>query len=87
MAAVVQLKKPSSPNRITCGAPEPHSFPESSTPPALPVAICDEIWSFTRSSLVRAVLQTGLTFEQFLLVVAAIIPANMPATRDETRTL
>jgi hypothetical protein len=30
--------------------------------------------------------QAGITFEQFLLVAAALKPADLPATREETRT-
>jgi hypothetical protein len=30
--------------------------------------------------------QVGMTFEQFLMVAAAIKPADLPATREEGRT-
>jgi hypothetical protein len=54
----------------------------------LPVTIRDEMLEFYAFIFCQGGFrQTGLTFEQFLLGVAAIIPANLPATRDETRTL
>jgi hypothetical protein len=31
--------------------------------------------------------QAGMTFEQFLMVAAAIKPADLPATREEARTI
>jgi len=30
--------------------------------------------------------QVGMTFEQFLLVAAAVKPADLPTAREETRT-
>ena len=88
MAVLVLLNRPSSPNRITCVAREPRAFPESLTPPTLPVTIRDEMVEFYAFIFCQGGFrQTGLTFEQFLLVAAAIIPANLPASRDEARTL
>jgi hypothetical protein len=54
----------------------------------LPVTIRDEMVEFYAFIFCQGGFrQTGLTFEQFLLVAAAIIPANLPASRDEARTL
>jgi hypothetical protein len=64
---------------------EPRAFPEAPTPPALPTTIRDEmleLYAFIfRQGGFR---QLGMTFEQFLLVAAAIKPADLPATREES---
>jgi hypothetical protein len=67
--------------------PEPHAFPEADTLPALPTTIRDEmleLYAFTFCQ--GGFRQVGMTFEQFLMVAAAIKPADLPATREEGRT-
>jgi hypothetical protein len=66
---------------------EPRAFPEASTSPALPTTIRDEMVEFYAFVFCQGGFrQVGMTFEQFLLVVAAVKPADLPATREETRT-
>jgi hypothetical protein len=58
---------------------EPRAFPEASTRPTLPTTIPDEmlkLYAFTFCQ--GGFRQAGMTFEQFLLVVAAIKPADLP---------
>jgi hypothetical protein len=62
---------------------EPRAFPEASTSPALPTTIRDEMVEFYAFVFCQGGFrQVGMTFEQFLLVK----PADLPATREETRT-
>ena len=66
---------------------EPRAFPEASRPRALPTSIRDEMVEFYAFVFCQGGFrQVGMTFEQFLLVVAAVKPADLPATREETRT-
>jgi hypothetical protein len=66
---------------------EPRAFPEASTSPALPATMRDEIVEFYAFVFCQGGFrQAGITFEQFLLVTAAVKPADLPATREETRT-
>jgi hypothetical protein len=66
---------------------EPRSFPEASTSPALPMSIRDEMLEFYAFVFCQGGFrQVGMTFEQFLLVAAAVKPADLPASREETRT-
>ena|SRR5208337_3894520 len=66
---------------------EPRAFPEASTSPALPMTIRDEMVEFYAFVFCQGGFrQAGMTFEQFLLVAAAVKPADLPATREETRT-
>jgi hypothetical protein len=67
--------------------PEPRAFPEAETRPTLPATIRDEmleLYAFTFCQ--GGFRQAGMTFEQFLMVAAAIKPADLPATREEERT-
>jgi hypothetical protein len=53
----------------------------------LPLTISDEtleLYAFTYCQ--GGFHQLGMTFEQFLLVAAAIKPADLPATREEAWT-
>ena len=65
-------------------AREPRAFPESHTRPTLPMTIRDEmpeLYAFIfRQGGFR---HLGMTFEQFLLVAAAIKPADLPAIRED----
>ena len=68
-------------------AREPRAFPEASTSPALPMTIRDEMVEFYAFVFCQGGFrQAGVTFEQFLLVAAAVKPGDLPATREETRT-
>jgi hypothetical protein len=66
---------------------EPRAFPEAPTRPTLPATIRDEMlehYAFTFCQ--GGFRQLDMTFEQFLLVAAAIRPADLPATREEAST-
>ena len=66
---------------------EPRAFPETSTSPVLPTTIRDEMLEFYRFVFCQGGFrQVGMTFEQFLLVAAAVKPADLPASREETYT-
>ena len=66
---------------------EPRAFPEASTSPALPTTIRDEMVEFYAFVFCQGGFrQLGMTFEQLLLVAAAVKPADLPATREESRT-
>ena len=67
---------------------EPHAFPEAFTSRALPICIRDETLEFYAFVFCQGGFrQLGMTFEQFLLVAAAIKPADLPANREEAWTL
>ena len=63
---------------------EQRAFPEASTRPSLPPSIRDEtleLYAFTFCQ--GGFRQLNMTFEQFLLVAAALKPADLPASRDD----
>ena len=63
---------------------EPHAFPVTSAPPTLPATIRDEIVEFYSFVFCQGSFrQLGMTFEQFLLVAAALKPADFRAKRQE----
>ena len=63
---------------------EPRPFPEAPTRPTLPKVIRDEMLELYAFIFCQGGFrQLDMTFEQFLLVAAAIKPADLPATRDE----
>lgn len=63
---------------------EPRAFPEASTRAALPTVIRDEMLELYAFIFCQnGFRQLGMTFEQFLLVAAALKPADLPATREE----
>lgn len=67
---------------------ELRDFPEAPTRPSLPASIRDEmieLYAFIFSQ--GGFRQLEMTFEQFLLVAAAVKPDVLPATREEARTL
>jgi hypothetical protein len=67
---------------------EPRPFPSASTRPTLPSAIRDEMLEVYAFIFCQGGFhQLDMTFEQFLLVVAAIKPADLPATREEASAL
>jgi hypothetical protein len=64
-------------------AHDPRAFPIASTSPALPVTIRDETLEFYAFVFCQGGFrQLGMTFEQLLLVAAAIKPADFPAARQ-----
>ncbi len=66
---------------------EPHAFPEASISPALPMTIREEILEFYAFVFCQGGFRhVGMTFEQFLLVVASVKPADLPATLEEAGT-
>ena len=85
--AIVSPPRPRLVPARAVSAREPRAFPEASTPPTLPPTIRDEmleLYAFTFCQ--GGFRQLDMTFEQFLLVAAAIKPADLPATREEART-
>jgi hypothetical protein len=57
------------------------------TRPTIPTTIRDEmleLYAFTFCQ--GGFRQAGMTFEQFLMVAAAIKPADLPANREDART-
>jgi hypothetical protein len=65
---------------------EPRAFPDASTAPVLPVVIRDEMLEFYAFIFCQGGFRNlGMTFEQFMLVAAALKPADLPATREEAR--
>ena len=71
----------------TVRAREPREFPEARTWPTLPPSIRDEMLELYAFIFCQGGFhKLGMTFEQFLLVAAAIKPADLPATREEAWT-
>jgi len=67
---------------------EPRAFPLASTPPTLPSAIRDEMLEFYAFIFCQGGFrQLDMTFEQFLLVAAALKPTDLLATREEASTV
>ena len=81
------IEAPSEPPIILVGAVlahEPRAFPEASTSPVLPMTIRDETLEFYAFVFCQGGFrQLGMIFERFLLVAAAIKPADWPANREE----
>jgi hypothetical protein len=68
-------------------AREPRAFPQACTRPTLPTTIRDEMLELYAFIFCQGGFrQLEMTFEQFLLVAAAIKPADLPATREEAWT-
>jgi hypothetical protein len=66
---------------------EPRAFPAGSSRPTLPSAIRDEMLELYAFIFCQGGFhQLDITFEQFLLVAAALKPADLPATREEAST-
>ncbi|HXM13629.1 MAG TPA: hypothetical protein VN933_00225 [Candidatus Eremiobacteraceae bacterium] len=84
------IDPPPQPRLVPAGAAtahEPRAFPEASTSPAFPMTIRDEMLEFYAFVFCQGGFrQAGMTFEQFLLVAAAIKPSDLPATRGQART-
>lgn len=65
-------------------AREPRSFPEALTPPTLSKTISDEMLELYAFIFCQGGFrQLGMTFEQFLLVAAAVKPADLPGIRED----
>jgi hypothetical protein len=89
-ALLKAIDPPSRPRNLQAGKVlirEPRAFPEASARPALPTAIRDEMLELYAFIFCQnGFRQLGITFEQFLLVAAALKPADLPATREEALT-
>jgi hypothetical protein len=68
-------------------AREPRAFPESPRWPTLPMTIRDEMQELLHVFCQGGSRQRGMTFEQFLLIAAAIKPPGLPATREDCSLL
>jgi hypothetical protein len=65
--------------------PELREFPISSTAPSLPVAIRDEVLDLYAFLFCQGGFRhLGMTFEQFLLVIATFKPGDLTETIHET---
>ena len=65
--------------------PELREFPIATTAPSLPVAIRDEVLDLYAFLFCQGGFRhLGMTFEQFLLVIAAFKPGDLTATIRET---
>jgi hypothetical protein len=63
---------------------EPRAFPESPTRPELPSTIREEMLELYAFIFCQGGFrQLGMTFEQFLLVAAAVKPADLPGIRED----
>jgi hypothetical protein len=85
--AIVPLSRPRLLHARTVSVPEPRAYPEAGGRPTIPTTIRDEmleLYAFTFCQ--GGFRQAGMTFEQFLMVAAAIKPADLPASREEVRT-
>ena len=57
---------------------EPRAFPEATTPPTLPRTIRDEVLELYAFTFCQGGFrQLDMTFEQFLLVTAAMSPSDL----------
>ena len=85
--AIVSPPGPRLVSATVVSAREPRAFPGASTPPTLPLSIRDEMLEYYAFIFCQGGFhQLDMTFEQFLLVAAAIKPTDLPATREEART-
>jgi Flp pilus assembly protein TadD len=86
--AIVSLPRPRLVPATVVSAREPRAFPGASTPPTLHLSIRDEMLEYYAFIFCQGGFRPlDMTFEQFLLVAAAIKPADLPVTREEARTL
>jgi hypothetical protein len=88
LRAIVSPSRPRVVQAPTIRAREPHDFPESSTLPTLPLTIREEMLEFYAFVFCQGGFrQLGMTFEQFLLVAAAIKPADLSDTNEDAWTV
>ena len=67
------------------GGPELREFPISDSVPSLPLSIRDEVLDLYAFLFCQGGFRhLGMTFEQFLLVIAAFKPGDLTATIRET---
>jgi len=67
------------------GGPELREFPIADTVPSLPLSIRDEVLDLYAFLFCQGGFRhLGMTFEQFLLVIAAFKPGDLTATIRET---
>jgi hypothetical protein len=89
--ASLKLIVPRSKPRLT-SAPavtvrEPRAFPEATTPPTLPGTIRDEVLELYAFTFCQGGFrQLDMTFEQFLLVAAAMKPTDLSSYRIKSST-
>jgi hypothetical protein len=84
LRAIVSPLRPRLVQPSVVHAREPRAFPESSTRPTLPLSIRDEMLELYAFTFCQGGFHLlGMTFEQFLLVAAAIKPTDLPETRQD----
>ncbi len=82
--AIVSPSRPPVVQSRVVPARDPRAFPEAPARPTLPTSIRDEMLEVYAFIFCQGGFhQLGMTFEQFLLVAAAIKPADLPVTREE----
>jgi hypothetical protein len=87
LKAIVLASRPRLVPARTVSVREPRAFPEALTPPTLPPSIRDEMLELYAFIFCQGGFrQLEMTFEQFLLVAAAIKPTDLSAMREEERT-
>jgi hypothetical protein len=66
------------------GGPGPRDFPVASTVPSLPAAIREEVLELYAFLFCQGGFRSlGMTFEQFLLVVAIVKPGDLTAAKED----
>lgn len=81
--AIASRPRPRLVPAVVVSTREPRAFPEATTRPTLPLVIRDEmleLYAFTFCQ--GGFRQLDMTFEQFLLVAAAIKPDELTATHE-----
>jgi|SRR5215469_5557652 len=77
------LRPDSAPAKVV-RAREPSAFPEASAAPTLSMSIPDEVLELYAFTFCQGGFRKlGMTFEQFLLVAAAIKPLDLRDARDD----
>jgi hypothetical protein len=83
-SAIVSPPRARTAQARTVGAREPHAFPKATTPPKLPLIIRDEMLELYAFIFCQGGFrQLGMTFEEFLLVAAAIKPHTLMDVRED----
>jgi hypothetical protein len=84
MKAIVSQPRPNLAPALPIPVREPRTFPGASMRLTLPAVIRDEMLEFYAFIFCQGGFgELGMTFEQFLLVAAALRPVDLPATREE----
>jgi hypothetical protein len=85
MKAIVSQPRPDLVPALPIPVREPRTFPGAAMRPTLPAVIRDEMLEFYAFVFCQGGFgEVGMTFEQFLLVAAALRPSDLPLTREET---